>query len=107
MKYFFIIALLCASLCSFAQFDSRTVSQCGYTNASSAELAMVYACYLKNYDEDITGMTFYQSGGSWCYRVVFTCQSITVTKDQEVPDVAKVIQLQECDLVAGSTRFLE
>src|SRR5690348_14025790 len=67
MKYFFVIALLCASLCSFAQ----KYSQCGFTYqtfAITAGVAKAQSVINAAPDTQIINPQVYQgSDDSWCY----------------------------------------
>jgi hypothetical protein len=99
MKLFFVIALLCASFVSFAQHDTRTVIGCGYTSEGSAFYH--HFSVLVNADEtEVSTYHFDWASQSWCYKVVITCNSLALNKEK-VPDVAKVIQSQSCDLREG------
>lgn len=102
MKCFLIIALLCASFCSFSQITQRVVRKCGYafqTFAITACVASVqtqigpYESYVPN-----SATTVEKADGSWCYQYLVDVWTEPLNKE-DVPDVAKVIQSQECQLV--------
>jgi hypothetical protein len=109
MKLFFVIALLCASVISFAQdlpmHDFRKVTQCGFTSQAEA-IHVAATSIIVNSDETVTGVHLEpqtSAGSLWCITLTITCNSIAVTKTEQVPDVSKVIKSQECDLKQLST----
>jgi len=100
MKLFFFIALLCASFFSFSQQDTRTVTGCGYTSRGAAFYH--HFSVIVNADEtEVSSYYFDWDSQSWCYQVVITCNAIAVAKADAVPEVAKVIKSQSCDLKQG------
>lgn len=104
MKCFLIIALLCASFVSFSQIDTRFVKQCGFTSEYWATGFMEYAKYYQiNEDEyylNGSSLVTQSANGTWCYSFIVVCNQPSHPLNKEaVPVVAKVIQLQECQLV--------
>lgn len=111
MKCFLIIALLCASVCSFGQNrKTRTVSGCGYPFETFAITACVAAASQIIADAEgevliTTAQVTQQANGNWCYS--FEVRSFFPPPEplpspmpiKPIPAIAKVIQLQECKLI--------
>jgi hypothetical protein len=106
MKVFFVLALMCASVCSFSQ----KISGCGYpfqTFAITAGVAAAQAFIPAGEDHSyVTNPSVYQhANGSWCYSFFV----VTIPAPQPVPTSAsvksliKVIKSQECSLNEAST----
>lgn len=100
MKCFLIIALLCASFVSFSQtipHDTRTTAPvCGFNTQQGCIMHAAWIAFVGE-DETVTAFEFTGQPGNWCYTMTITCNS--PLNKEVVPDVAKVIQLQECQLV--------
>jgi hypothetical protein len=98
MKVFFVLALLCASVCSFSQ----TVSRCGYAFQTFAITAGVAAAqsYIATHEGAVMAINpqvYQNTNGSWCYSFYVVTlpppEPLEVmTTPTQVEGVAKVIQ---------------
>jgi hypothetical protein len=105
MKVFFVLALMCASFCSFSQ----KISGCGYpyqTFAITAGVAAAQAFMPEGGDHSyVTNAQVYQQNGKWCYSflVVSIPAPQPVPTSASVKSLTKVIKSQECSLNEAST----
>lgn len=93
MKYLLIIALLCASVCSFGQEipnDVRKVKKCGFATQQAA-IQNAAQTIIINDDETVTQVELTGQTGAWCIELTIKCTT--------PPDIAKVIKSQECKLI--------
>ncbi len=105
MKLFFIVALLCASVCSFSQ----KYTGCGYyfeTFAITAGVARAQSLMATIPDAMmvINPQVTQSADGSWCYSFFLVTLPPpeplpAPTPIKLVPDIAKIIKLQECKLI--------
>lgn len=89
MKYFFIIALLCASFVSFSQtpLDTRKAPKvCGYNTEYGAESGSMLAAHqntFNNPDETFQSCSITYENGSYCYQNTYTCHNTLNIKQKE------------------------
>jgi hypothetical protein len=94
MKYLLILALLCASVCSFSQtlpLDTRkTKPVCGFATQQGCIMHAAWIAVV-NDDETVTAFDFTGEPGNWCYTMTITCNQ-PLNKQEPVVDVKKIEQ---------------